>query len=132
MIYKIIYTQNALADLDSIADYIKLKLCNVLAAQSMVEKFFSKGDSLNIFPERYPLCNDDLLRAWGIRFVPVKNYLLFYVVREDEQAVYVIRFLYSKRNWQKLLRAYVENEGGGFRPVFTTHYVQEEVEKFGK
>lgn len=97
MTYKIIYTQKALADLDAVASYIKLKLCNVSASDCIVEKFFGEGDSLASFPTRYPLCNDAFLRAWGIRFVPVKNYLLFYVVREDESAVYVIRFLYAKR-----------------------------------
>ena len=52
--------------------------------------------------------------------------------REKLSAVYVIRFLYAKRAWQNILREYVKNEGGSFMPVFTTHYVQEEVEKFGK
>lgn len=132
MTYKVIYTQKALADLDAVASYIKLKLCNISASNCIVENFFSEGDSLVAFPTRYPLCNDALLRAWGIRFVPLKNYLLFYVVREGEGTVYVIRFLYAKRSWQNILREYVKKEGGGFMPVFTTHYVQEEVEKFGK
>lgn len=126
MTYKIIYTQKALADLDAVASYIKLKLCNISASDRIVENFFGEGDSLASFPIRYPLCNDAFLRAWGIRFVPVKNYLLFYGVREDESAVYVIRFLYAKRAWQNILRAYVKKEGGGFMPVFTTHYIQEE------
>lgn len=132
MTYKIIYTQKALADLDAVANYIKLKLCNISASDRIVENFFGEGDSLVAFPTKYPLCNDELLRAWGIRFVPVKNYLLFYVVREDEGAVYVIRFLYAKRAWQNILREYVKNEGGSFMPVFTTNYVQEDVEKYGK
>ena len=104
MTYKIIYTQKALADLDAVASYIKLKLCNISASNCIVENFFSEGDSLVAFPTRYPLCNDAFLRAWGIRFVPVKNYLLFYVVREAESTVYVIRFLYAKRAWQNILR----------------------------
>ena len=132
MTYKVIYTQKALADLDAVASYIKLKLCNVSASNCIVENFFGEGNSLVAFPNRYPLCSDAFLRAWGIRFVPVKNYLLFYVVREDEGTVYVIRFLYAKRAWQNILREYVKKEGGGFIPVFTTHYVQEEVERFGK
>lgn len=131
MTYKIIYTQKALADLDAVASYIKLKLCNISASDRIVENFFGEGDSLVTFPTRYPLCHDEVLHMWGIRFVPVKNYLLFYIVREDEQKVYVLRFLYSKRNWQKILLDYVENEGGGFMPVFTTHYIQEETEKYG-
>ena len=121
MTYKIIYTQKALADLDAVASYIKLKLCNISASDRIIENFFGEGDSLASFPTRYPLCNDAFLRAWGIHFVPVKNYLLFYV----------IRFLYAKRAWQNILRAYVKKEGGGFMPVFTTHYIQEETEKYG-
>lgn len=127
MTYKIIYTQKALADLDAVASYIKLKLCNISASDRIVENFFGEGDSLASFPTRYPLCNDAFLRAWGIRFVPVNNYLLFYIVREDEKTVYVLRFLYSRRNWQKILRKQLENE------IFdlTTHYIQEETEKYG-
>ena len=109
----------------------KAKLCNISASDRIIENFFGEGDSLASFPTLYPLCNDAFLRAWGIRFVPVKNYLLFYVVREDESAVYVIRFLYAKRAWQNILREYVKKEGGGFMPVFTTHYIQEETEKYG-
>lgn len=132
MTYKIIYTQNALADLDNVSDYIKYNLCNISAADRIVEDFFAEGDSLDVFPNRYPLCNDDLLRAWGIRFVPIKNYLLFYVVREDEQAVYVIRFLYGKRDWQNILRKQIESGEAEYASYLTTTYVQEAVEKYGK
>ena len=69
----------------------------------------------------------------AIRLVPVITLvtagwlLLFYIVREDEKIVYVLRFLYSRRNWQKILRKHLENE------IFdlTTHYIQEETEKYG-
>lgn len=71
MTYKIIYTQKALADLDAVASYIKLKLCNISASDRIIENFFGEGDSLASFPTLYPLCNDAFLRAWGIRFVPV-------------------------------------------------------------
>lgn len=120
MMYKIIYTQKALADLDRVSDYINLKLCNISAAEHIVENFFSEGDSLAVFPTRYPLCNDEVLHTWGIRFVLVKNYLLFYVVREAEQKVFVIRFLYSKRNWQKLLREQIESGETEYTTIFTT------------
>ena len=58
MTYKIIYTQKALADLDAVASYIKLKLCNISASDRIIENFFGEGDSLTSFPTRYPLCND--------------------------------------------------------------------------
>lgn len=57
MTYKIIYTQKALADLDAVASYIKLKLCNISASDRIIENFFGEGDSLASFPTLYPLCN---------------------------------------------------------------------------
>ena len=125
MTYKIIYTQKALADLDAVASYIKLKLCNISASDRIIENFFGEGDSLASFPTLYPLCNDAFLRAWGIRFVPVKNYLLFYVVREDESAVYVIRFLYAKRACKYFARV-CQKRRRRIYACFTTHYIQEE------
>lgn len=132
MSYQVAYAELALSDLELAADYIKVKLCNILAANRLVEAFFSEAGSLDFFPTRYPLCKDKLLRAWGIRFVPVGKYLLFYVVHEAEQTVYVIRFLYSRRDWQKLLRKQIEKDNGAYNAVFTTHYVQEETEKYNQ
>lgn len=39
MTYKIIYTQKALADLDAVASYIKLKLCNISASDRIVRSY---------------------------------------------------------------------------------------------
>jgi plasmid stabilization system protein ParE len=33
----------------------------------------------------------------------VKNYMLFFIVSEDEKTVYVIRFLYGRRDWKNIL-----------------------------
>ena len=132
MSYRVAFAELALLDLDSASEYIKIKLCNILAANKLVEHFFSEAGSLDFFPTRFPLCKDEILRAWGIRFVPVGKYLLFYIVKEEEQTVYVIRFLYSRRDWQKLLRKQIENDNGAYNTVFTTHYVQEETEKYNQ
>lgn len=130
--YKVEVTKSAMKDYYSVEDYIVQKLYSNSGAFELAKSFRRAIKDLKFFPTKYPLCHDEVLHMWGIRFVPVKNYLLFYIVREDEQKVYVIRFLYSKRNWQKLLRDYVENEGCGYVPVFTTHYIQEDVEKYRK
>ena len=41
--------------------------------------------ALASLPERFSPTDDSALKAWGIRFVPIKNYLAFYVVSEPEQ-----------------------------------------------
>ena len=127
MTYSVVFTQHALADLRLAADYIEYDLCNVTASHKLVQNFFAQGDSLEIFPGMGSLCNDEYLQSLEIRFVPVNNYLLFYIVREGARTVYVLRFLYSRRNWQNILCKQLEDE------VFdlTTHYIQEETEKYG-
>lgn len=125
MIYKIAFAEQALVDLHLAADYIKFKLCNKSAAQKLVQDFFREADALTTFPTRNPLCNDKILRSWEIRFLPIKNYLLFYVVKEATNTVYIVRFLYKKRSWQKILHEQAANEQNPYIHTFTTNYVQE-------
>ena len=123
--YDVEVTQIAEQDYNRAEDYIKNELYNQKAAAGLAKKLHEAIKDLSFFPKKYPVCNDDYLRLWEIRFVPVNNYLLFYIVREDEKTVYVLRFLYGRRNWQKILRKQLEDE------LFdlTTHYIQEETEK---
>lgn len=60
--------------------------------------------SLSGMPERFPLVRDEALRREGIRFFPIKHYLLFYTVRRETNTVVIQRFLYGRRNWADLLR----------------------------
>lgn len=125
--YDVEVTQIAEQDYNRAEDYIKNELYNQKAAAGLAKKLHEAIKDLSFFPKKYPVCNDDYLRLWEIRFVPVNNYLLFYIVREDEKTVYVLRFLYGRRNWQKILRKQLEDE------LFdlTIHYIQEETEKYG-
>ena len=125
--YNVEVTQIAEQDYYKAEAYIKYELYNQKAAAGLAKKLHEAINDLSFFPTKYSICNDDFLRVWEIRFVPVNNYLLFYIVREDEKIVYVLRFLYSRRNWQKILRKHLEDE------IFdlTTHYIQEETEKYG-
>lgn len=125
--YNVEVTQIAEQDYYKAEAYIKYELYNQKAAAGLAKKLHGAIKDLSFFPTKYPICNDDFLRVWELRFVPVNNYLLFYIVREDEKTVYVLRFLYSRRDWQKILRKQLEDE------IFdlTTHYIQEETEKYG-
>ena len=125
--YNVEVTQIAEQDYYKAEAYIKYELYNQKAAAGLAKKLHEAIKDLSFFPTKDPICNDDFLRVWEIRFVPVNNYLLFYIVRENEKTVYVLRFLYSRRDWQKILCKQLEDE------IFdlTTHYIQEETEKYG-
>lgn len=104
MNYKLHITDLANNDLNEAADYIEFVLMNPQAADDLLDCVDEKISQLTYNATLYPVVDDPVLKTWGIRFVPVKNYLAFYIVSESEQTIFVIRFLYAKRNWFSILK----------------------------
>lgn len=98
----IFITAAARRDLRSAADYIEYQLKNPQAARRLLEDAAREIGNLEHFPLRQPLVEDRVLAAWGIRSLLVRNYLVFYTVRDTQ--VYILRFLYAKRQWRSILR----------------------------
>lgn len=104
MKYYLHITQIAERDFSQAADYIEFVLKNPQAADNLLAEAEKKINSLLLFPKECPLVEDQLLAFWGIRFITVKNYLVFYVVSEEKSQVTVIRFLYAKSDWHTILK----------------------------
>ena len=104
MSYSIHITRTAEQDLNSAADHIEFILHNPTAADELLDEAGKMISGLSTFPERYALADDPFLRGMGIRFIAIRNYLAFYTVSHDEKKVWVIRFLYGKRDWQNILK----------------------------
>lgn len=109
MKYGVHITDRAQRDMENAADYIEFTLLNPTAADELLDAAEEVFSSLSEMPHRIMPVQDEVLSAWGIRFVQVKNYLGFYIIDEARQTVHVIRFLYKKRNWQAILRNDAEN-----------------------
>ena len=73
------------------------------------ELFLQQVNDLAVFPARYPLARDEILAAWGIRFLRIKNYIAFYLIDDAREMIYVIRFLYGKSNWASILKNSIAN-----------------------
>ena len=110
MKYQVHITERAQRDLESAADYIEYTLLNPTAADELLDAAEDALASLSDMPQRIMLVTDEVLAAWGIRFILVKNYLGFYVIDEARQVVHIIRFLYMKRDWQAILRCDAASE----------------------
>ena len=104
MNYDIHITRAAEHDLNGAADYIEFVLLNPQAADSLIDETASAIADLASFPSKHAVVDDPVLKAWGIRFVVVKKYLIFYLISEEEKRVYVVRFLYGKRDWISILK----------------------------
>lgn len=97
-------TGAAQRDVQAAVDYIEHVLLNPQAALDLTDAVASCVEALSEHPARYALADDAVLKMWQIRFAPVKNYLLFYFVDDQNACVQIVRFLYHKRNWISILR----------------------------
>lgn len=101
--YNVDVSEPAERDVLDIARYISAELTAPEAALETVEALFGGMQSLNENPQRQGLVRDERLAAKGYRALPVKNYLIFYIVSEQAQMVDIIRILYNRRDWVNLL-----------------------------
>lgn len=102
MTYEIRFTRHALRDMQEAADYIEFEKYNPDAADNLLDAATEKIGNLSEYPERYRLAEDAVLKSWGVRYFPVKNYLVFYTIAGS--TVYIVRFLHQRRDWIRILR----------------------------
>ena len=104
MMYDLHITGAAENDLNEAADYIEYVRLNPDAADRLLDAAAERISALAQFAERNALVDDPVLKAWGIRFIQVNNYLALYVISKEESRVYIVRFLYGKRDWIGILK----------------------------
>lgn len=101
--YSVNVTDTAFDDLNEIFQYIKYDLKEPDTAKNIIAQMKKTILSLDSSPYRNPTVRDKNIACMGYRYLPVGNYIIFYIVSEDELTVNIIRVIYSRRNWEKLL-----------------------------
>ena len=102
--YHINITQPAEYDIKEAVKYITEQLLNPIAAGKLLDDAERAIFSLNDMPHRFALVKDDDLARLEFRFMPVNNYLIFYIIREETKTVVIQRFLYGRRDWATILK----------------------------
>lgn len=101
--YSIEITEPAENDLIGIRDYISNELLEPSIAKKIVSRIGNAILELEGMPQRHGLVADGRLALQGVRRIIVDNYIVFYIISEEDKTVTVIRILYSRRNWQSLI-----------------------------
>jgi len=101
--YKVNITDTAFEDLKSIALYIREELKEPIVAKNLIAKIKTGIFSLDNSPCRHGLVRDNILSRQGYRPLYVENYVVFYIVSEENKHVDVSRVLYARRNWINIL-----------------------------
>ena len=92
------------SDVDSSYDYINDTLKNPKAAYNLIVNITNKLLKIRENPKIRPLVRDEYLASLGYRLINVKNYMIFYIIDEDNKYLKIVRFLYCKRDWINLLK----------------------------
>ena len=107
---KVVYTFKARQDLRGIYEYITYTLLAPDAAKKTTNKIMEIIRSLETMPERNPLYKDEPWHSQGMRFVPAKSYLIFYIVNTSADTVSIVRIMYGARDIAKQLKETSELE----------------------
>ncbi len=104
MIYEIIATDQADADLRDIYEYIAFELLSPDHAAEQLERLEEHIVGLGEFPEKFRHYEKEPWCSRGLRVMPVDNYLVFYISDKDAGIVTVIRVMYAGRDVDNQLK----------------------------
>jgi plasmid stabilization system protein ParE len=99
--YKVELLPFAITDLEDIVRYISETLEAPKAAAKLKEEIYTKASQLKKNPMRYRVYAPSLNLKREYRKMPVKNYSVFFVIKND--TIEIHRVLYSRRNMSAIL-----------------------------
>ena len=97
-------------DIVSSLKYIKDVLEAPIAAENHSKELKDTYKKLKENPYRRPLVRNKFLASKGIRFIMVKNYMLIYIIDENNKTIFLYRFMYGKRDWINILTDELKDE----------------------
>ena len=103
MSYDVFYTAKARDDLKDIYEYIAFNLQEPFTAGKIYKNIITAVHTLENFPMRNALYENEPWRSRGLRKLPVKNFIVFYTANKENNSVNVIRIMYGARNLEKHL-----------------------------
>jgi len=101
--YIVKMTPKAVTDLDNIYSYISEELFAVSAAANILEGLETGIMRLKEFPFSCNYVADEFLRNKGYRKLIIDNYIVFYLIDEENKQVIIMRVLYGKQKYEDLL-----------------------------
>ena len=95
--YTVKITTQAEEQLQEIVNYIASELKAPKAALRLLNEMERLISSLSQFPQRVAVIEEEPWRTRGVRKMPVKNFLIYFWIDEDNSKVQVTAVIYAKR-----------------------------------
>ena len=99
--YRVIVTWEAIYDIAEIADYIEAQfgIARADRFQEEIKESLNKLETLGGIFGKTDLC----YRRYSIYEYPFPPSVIFYIIRDSEQEIHVLRVLREERDWKGIL-----------------------------
>ena len=104
--YKVNLLQSALDDLEEIVLFISSDNRNraIIWKNELMKKIYA----LSLFPQMGTLVPDKKMSSIGFRMFPFGNYIVFYIIFEQQEEITVLRILNAKRDYPRMFENLIE------------------------
>ena len=99
--YKVVYLPTARRQLEDVVMYIAVDLYAPDSAMNFADEVDEAVQKLKEMPYRFPLYHTLYAMKHEIRFFPVKNYNVYYVVNEETKTVEIWRILHQLQKQER-------------------------------
>jgi len=95
--YKLIFTNDAIKEMDNIFYYISENLYATSSAQKLMSEIDDAIENLKYMPKAYSVIKEHLQMEY--RRVIVKKYVIIYTIDEEEKKVNIMHIYYGGRDY---------------------------------
>lgn len=98
MRYTVKLTHQAVAQIGETVHYIADVLLDPETARKWADILQREIGKLDSMPSRYPLTEEEPWHTKGIRKMPVANFLVYYLMDEETETVWITAVIYGRRD----------------------------------
>jgi toxin ParE1/3/4 len=98
MDYRVTLTPQATGQIQQTMLYIAQTLQAPQTAKHWADLLYHKIAGLRFMPARHPLTEEEPWHTKGIHKMPVKNFLIYYLIDEKSKSVIVTAVIYGRRD----------------------------------
>ena len=104
MKYSVVISDQADLDVRCIYEYIAFEKQAPETASGLIDRIEEQILKLDEMPYRFREYEKEPWKSRGLRIMPIENYVVCYIPRDDDATVTVIRIFYSGQNIDKHLK----------------------------
>ena len=98
MRYEVKLTAQAIEQIEEIVQYISKVLLAPETARKWADALQYEIAKLDSMPSRYPLTEEEPWHTKGIHKMPLKNFLVYYMINEGRKSVWITAVIYGQRD----------------------------------